>query len=475
MADMTLKWEAHDKNVVAELDKMNKAMEGLREQNRKLSEETKHHHDETHGWMQEQVHSIGAMAASYVTVEKAIEAVTGVYDGWKDKMKEVAESHEGFIQKLMRDLTMAGDAAHADQIKTWAESGGGTPEQKRQALAGVTQAAPQESLERRLELANQVSRQAASGIDMGAAGQAAGNLARIAPGKSADDVQDINMLLMQKLRGGSERLTGDAFLRGIAPLIESGGMSLEDALGLGASATAKNQKLGFMTHLGELATASQEDLTKDIKPGVAPTTDQIARSKLAGMNAKERIEAVMGDHELAVAGLGKDAAYQLGRNTPGEIAKWRQEMLAAQANNIGSRVAGADTEVGRAALGAQSAAEQEAAYEARLGPGQALLARARKSARQGALNVGYGERVVEGGQQSLESGLRFFGAQSVERELRRYQGNPAVAQGVQQEITKFLEELASAVKENTQATKDNSRATGGGAAISTETHGEHHP
>jgi hypothetical protein len=460
MADMTLKWEAHDKNVVAELEKMNKAMEGLREQNKKLSQESKQHHEEAHGFLQEQTHELTSMAMSYVSIEKAIDVVVDGYREWMELLDEAAKKHRDFTQDVMKQLTMAGDAAHADDIAKWASHGSGTKEQMMSALAGVTNAMPEASLSQRQALASQVAIQAPTGISMEAAGGGAGTLARFAPGKSADDVQDINMLLMQKLRGGQDRLTNDAFMRGVGSLIDSGAMGFEEALGMGGLAVSKNQKLGFMTKLGELATASSQDLTKDLKPGEAPNPEQVLKSQLAGMSPKERIAAVMGDHQMAVAGLGNDAAFQLGRLPKADRERWQQSLVEAQANNIGSRIEGTDTEVGKQVLAESSLRKQKQELEEKLGPRQALLKMAAESYQTGMTDqYGAAGMMLAKSVRGVMGAGEFLGGKSAqESDIEQFSREKAVDP-----------EIRELLREHIEALKDNTRARGG---VNVDAHGE---
>jgi len=468
MADMTLKWEAHDKNVVAELEKINKQMESLREQNRKLSEESKRHHDEHQSFLGEQIHSLGEMALGYLSIEKAIDVVGEAYEGWKEQLKDFGQEHSSFMQKLMTDLTAAGDAARAKDVLHFLHEGPGTHEQRRQVLAGVTAAAPNESLERRMELANEASKQAATGINMGEYGGMLGNLARFAPTKSGGDISDISLLLMQQLRGGAGRLNDDAFLRGVSPLISSGAMDMEEALGLGASAVSKNQKTNFLTDLAQAVGASKEDLTGDIKPGVALSDQQKGRQRLAKLGSRERYEALMGDHDLAAAVLGKESAYQLGRHTLAGVEGWRKMIADAEHENIGGQIAGADSEVGRAALAEQAVAEQKAENEARVGQPQSVIERARQAALQAKYKEdGYFGYSLEQISQKGTSFAKFIGLSSNESEMRKYAENRGGGYGgLPQEV---INELVEALKENTAATKRNTPS----GATGVDSHNEH--
>lgn len=364
MADMTLKWEAHDKNVVAELEKMNKAMEQLKETNKKLSEESKEHHQATHGFMQEQVHEISGMVTGYLTMGTAIEGLKAGYDGWLEKLKETGREHAQFTKDLLRDIAAAGDATQSDRIEEWAKHGAGTPDQMRQAYRGVRGANPGLPLDQTLDIAGQVAIQAPTQIDMSTAGGAAGTLKRFAPDKSAGDIADLSVFFRDKLQGGEAKLLDDSFMRNVSKLTDSGAMTFEEAMGLGASAVSKNQKLGFIGKLAELATASNEDLTGDLKPGEAPTPDQNRRSMLADMkDPRKRIEAVFGDHQMAVAGFGKDAAFELSRNSLSEIDEWVQGERGAMSQNIGARMVGGHTKLGILAQIRQAGAQAKAGTE----------------------------------------------------------------------------------------------------------------
>ncbi len=435
-----------------EVDKLTKKVAGLTEQMRQMKNQSKENHDETHGWLQEQVHDIGKMALSYLAVEKGVEKVIDFYKEWQEELHKTGEAHEKFTSSLVRELTRAGDLANATKIEHFLSNiPGVTREQGLAAFAGVRGAVPFESLERREQLTKAATGMApAFGQDSAAMQEFAGgvgHVAKMAPGKDAGDVADITAKLQSVMGSDFSELGSDKMQRGIESLI-SAGMSPEDALGLVVSAKRNSAKRGTVDKLFSL----MESTKRELRPSAGDSSEEArAKRKLAGASPQQRLKMLLSDQGMSSAfGEGASEWRRLAPHLTGDAVG--AELRAAESEDfaqIGKQLQG--SAVGMEAIGSQALSVQQVEFEKRHGSEQALLEKANKSALIGSRRDGRGARAFEGFSQALNYAGRTIGADDVQNQLQMQTYNQYVDPSIRDEIAGYLKEQTELMREESRS------------------------
>jgi len=263
------------------------------------------------------VAQIGAMTAGFVAgrgLTWAISKTKQLYAEWRQEIAQTGAKASEFHQQLIKDLSEAGDLAAAPGLQKFFRSiKGVSKEDVSKTYAGVRGGAPDISEERAKALAAQAARLAPTGQDLGAFGTLAGELATLAPGKTAGDIADLALATRQKAGKSIGQLTSPQTLKGIKTLQSTGAMSTEEALGFGLAA-----------------------MEKDISPRVLATVAAkiAAAPKGAGRQytaatPKERLAMLQQDPKLARKLLG-DQAVQFSQITAADVGRQAAGLRQAQ-------------------------------------------------------------------------------------------------------------------------------------------------
>ncbi len=332
MADIVTKFSSDDKEMIVAFERQEKLLAKMREQLtqvKKAGEEAAESHNKGAEFLVEQVGALKTMAAGYFTVEKAIEVVSEAYGEWAEQIDQLSEKHEEFERAIIRTIAKTGELKNATQITHALESiKGATPEQGRQAYEAISGSAPMIGLGKKLELAKETAPMGATGIDLNEFGSVAGQLAKIFPGKTPQDIADMTAALQRQTGSDFGAFGEHKTARAIGSLLKSGAVKTpEEALSLGVAAHAADLKPGI---LETLAAATTEPLDKHkIK-----TQDLVKFSK-AGPEERMRMlrensavnQAVLGDSALKMKMLGEGSPESFVRAQQEDESRKNLEMF----------------------------------------------------------------------------------------------------------------------------------------------------
>lgn len=129
-------------------------------------------------------------------------------------VEEAGRVSAEFNAHLVKGLAEAGELARAAEVVAFVSS---LPGVKREdaltAYVAIQQAAPALSYERRKDLTRAVAPLAPTGIDLNQIGTLVGELAEMAPGKTAGDVADLALGMQETAGREAADLTSKSFLR----------------------------------------------------------------------------------------------------------------------------------------------------------------------------------------------------------------------------------------------------------------------
>lgn len=409
-----------------ELQKVTKQLAKVREENRRLNEESKKGSAASAISMSNMTREAVGMAGRFFTVGTAVGAITRAYSDWRTKTDELIDAHDQLSNSFTRVLAEAGKLRLAPQAEQFVKGiKGATPEQATAALSGVMQSGETLSDKRTFAVASEIAKLAPTQIDLTQAGKLAADIADIGgEGITASDVADLTVGIKQQLREKTEQFSGPKFQRQMEHL-KRGGMSGTDAI---AHAVAALQSEQGATALDLLATK-----------GTQRTSDQ--RKMIRDVFAPEKITTI------------KE-----------QLAKYQREDIAAQqltALEGSSLTAASLTRQQQEQATAQNVLTVDAYSEAR---------KARRFIREKAYAQGAGTYAAAG----IESAAAYL-ADPIRtprpvQEVIRAERAGFVGREEGHEMIQALNKTTEALLRNTAATRDNTHSSG--VRINTETHTE---
>lgn len=315
---------SNDQQLMRTLERQQKEIERLTNECRKLRDESKRGAAEGQsgmmGWLTSTVTVTGAVTLAWETAKRNAE-------DYFRTVKEGAADQADFGQKITTALRQAGDLRHAPEISKRLENiRGMTLAQGEAVFGGLSESGPNLSRERRLELteaAAPLARTGAKPEELRQFSQVMGELADMAPGKTADDLADLGQGLNQLTRGDFSKLGGPKTLAAIGKL-QQAGVGLEDSLGMMAAALDANQPASVV---GQLASLSIDDLkARHAIRGKPLSPADMAYNRAAALGPEERRKLLMSDRDVAAAVGGEDFALALGQISP-DVARQRAQQL----------------------------------------------------------------------------------------------------------------------------------------------------
>lgn len=353
MAESKLTFTADDKDVQKAYDNMVKATAKIKEELRKLKEESKKGAQEAKSGSDSQLASLGRAAAGFATVGSAVAMVRSEYASWRSEVDKLAQSHKELQKSIVSELAKSGDLKYAPKLeKAFGNVYGSTVAQVRQSFAGVSAEAVTMSPAQRMAIASEVSRHAATGVDLGDLGRTAGQIADLMPGASAGDILDVTTAMRDKAGGDLSKMGGDSAMRAMKQLMASGAVSKEKALGYGLAAFDANLKPGVLQQVAQSVAMTTEEFDA-AHTGKLSAADA-ERRKFTELPAAERLRLLHEDKNVGRSQLG-DAAFQFQQLDRSLIDKRAAELSQAQSENYADKQLAAlkDSAAGRAALDIQ--------------------------------------------------------------------------------------------------------------------------
>ena len=240
--------------LLAEMQKLAAANASLRAQLQQGATQSKQHHDDLKSQIGEQAKDLVKLAAGYLTIEKGIEFVTGAAREWREEQSALAQVQTQVTKEMVKQVSLAGELNNLAKVrKLLTNVPGATAQQATEAFAGVSQAGPQLSSEMKRQLAAQVARAAPEGVSLSDLGSAAGQIAPILEGKSAEEIAGAAKLFQEKTGVHFSEAVAAKKLAPLLKMQQAGAMTGYETLALGtAAADARMGKT--VTAIGEKVT-----------------------------------------------------------------------------------------------------------------------------------------------------------------------------------------------------------------------------
>lgn len=275
--------------------------------------------------------SLADIATTMVGIGSATAIAASAYQAWQSEIEKVAQGHSHLSSNITKTLAEAGKLRLGKQADEFARgASGATPQQATEALRGVMASGETLSDQTTFGVAGEIAKLAPTGIDLAATGSLAADIADVAgEGTSAGDVADITVGMKQQLREKVGIFQGPKFQKQLERL-KQGGMSGDDALAHAIVALQSEQgaeAIGAMADKSK--TADQRRLIKSTftTDALKAAREQIsgfksgdlAASELAGLREFESGREALADQDIAI-----------------EAAKTEEQVgpLAAQRNRV---------------------------------------------------------------------------------------------------------------------------------------------
>jgi hypothetical protein len=437
---------------VIQSDAWQKAFRDVEMQSHALKKQVDQHSQIKH-WLSEQSRELIGIGAGYLTIEKGLDLVVGMYDKWREKARELGREHTQLAGDIVRTLYSAGLLKHGAEVEEFIEKGpgGGTQQQRRAAVAGVTAGAPNADLETVKRLSEETVKAAPLGTDLAARGTFIAKLHTIAPEKSADDLADIATFAKQRAGNKADQLTDPAFLRAVRAL-KAGGMGTDEALALGVGALQNDAQMKQFTKVGELL-----DQDNKFAPTGNPhrlTPEERLKQQFGRLSSEDRLKELMAGGKMARAVAG-DESFKLRMIPADQQADIVRGLQQAQTGNADR----ADLDrlqtfrSGREALEEQGLSEEESELERLYGPKEAARERFRRRYAARAYKRGGSAYVSQQLNEMLRHVPGLGGDMGTRAEAREALGEKLITQAE-------YDRLSRALEQNTESTKRNTAAAG---------------
>lgn len=309
------------------------------------------------GVKEEQIGLLAA-ASAYIGPATAVAAATSAaaiaasfakqqYAGYRQELEQSAAAHREFQQSLTKDIAVSRDAQQGAAIEKFVSSVPGIKkEDVRASLAGVTRETPTAGLDRRLEIAGQISRLAPTGQDLGELGGVAGQIADIMPGVSGKQAAQRAALLAREAGGDLRKIQKDKMQRSLQQLMAKG-TPADEALAMGLAAAQGQISPETLTHIAVGGRMSKDQqLEKSRLQAAMPANLKMVQGLNAGQDI---IGGIVSGMESTSAGRGARARYRFGeqRESQASLETRREELFLQMDEFIRAQHAGKGV-VGRA-------------------------------------------------------------------------------------------------------------------------------
>lgn len=335
MSDVKTKFTSDAQQAIKEIEKLQKSMVKLREENAALASGTRQAARENRTFYSEQIRGATHMVTGLFTVHKAVHLVTDAYREWRQEVKLLGEESKKQAADLTHTLAKTGDLLAGKQVEAFIARSEVDADVMRASIEGVSDAAPTLPLKRRLDLSLQAGRSAVAHGDPTGVGGLLGQVVKIDPRLSADDALDVATMLRQSAGGRAAELSGRKSIQSAEMLVGSGAASPEDALGL-LTAVLRNE--GDVKTVDKIAARIAEPGERvKARRGHRLTPDEIAQNAFIDMTPNERFEAVLRDDATRKLVLGDADAARFERiKRPGVTAAARG-VREAMRTDLGAR------------------------------------------------------------------------------------------------------------------------------------------
>jgi len=343
MAKLHTEFTSDASRTEKDYQKLSREAVKLREENRKLAQQSKQGAKEQESAFAGGIAKAGQMVAGIVSVGAAVGVAKGIYTDWRAEIDKLGAASKKLSQQMVHDIIAAGDAAQSGRIESFIGAlPGATRDQGRAAYAGVRGALPDASLDQVLELTAETSRAAPLVPDLKAFAGVVGDLADKFPEMAAADTADLALSIQQRAGNKASEATSDAAMRGVGLLTDAGLTDTIQGFAIAIEA-AKNDiaeslltglatKLGGEIALGKNASAEAKQIA------AAPAEFRLGTLLNAGEAAQKE---VLGD-KLATQLRSIDPAAI--RGTAGDLRDdLAGDFLADQKAGLGTSQAGTTT------------------------------------------------------------------------------------------------------------------------------------
>jgi hypothetical protein len=456
------------------VDKWAKGMSALSEAGRKasvhsdeswkkgletLKAQTEEHKNQHH-WLTEQRTELLGIAASYLTIERGLDVLLEQYSDWSEHVKDLGKEHQKLAEDVVKTLHAGGLLKFGAELEEFITGGAGgiaTPEQTRQALAGVHAGAPNADLETQKRLTAETVKAAPLGADLQARGTLIGKLSSIDSGKAPGDLADIATFAQQASGNRSGELTSPAFLRSLRAL-RTGGMETDQAMALAITALQDDQRMREFGKIGELLDQGNKFSPKGNAHRLTP--EERLKQQFGQLSPQDRLKALMEGGPMAEA-VNENLGFSLKMMPQEQIAETLRGLQTAQRENLatGELEQLKQFGFGKKALVGQETAMAKARQEEELGDAASILGNLQE-------------------QRSANSSGRFAMLQHFSRGLRSYQedlffhlNSPEGKRGFVRRATEGAltqgtitaeqaQKLIAAIERNTKSTERNTDSNG---------------
>jgi len=285
------------KQLVAALDKLEEKYKKLEHAIGGVAKQSKQGHNEIKAHFSEQITGLAAVAASYFTVEKAIELTVEVNRHWLEEQEKIAHRVDDTNAALVKQLSLAGNLLEVEKVRAALSNLQlATPEQAIQAFSGVQAGAPQATIDQKIEIAKAVAPLAATGRDVGPIGAAAGQIFTLG-GMTPKQAGGMANIFEQQTGGGFDRALSEKKFQPVRQL-EQAGFDRNQLLAMEVVAV-RNQMGSVLKDL------SGTVLSDEAAPRGASARGPEGKAKrlLAKMTPEERMAAIVSGDESIQAGL----------------------------------------------------------------------------------------------------------------------------------------------------------------------------
>lgn len=317
-----------DKQTQKALTDLVKKVQQLQAENKKLANETKKGADDFSGALTNTAQQLGGVLTGLLSIQTGVQAVSQAYSDWLAKMKGLGDEQNKIEQSITRTLGATGKLTVAPQVLAQLRRSNATDEQATAAFQGVAGAAYRLSNDQQTALAIQVANQAATGVDLGQLGAAAGEIANLNPERSAGDVLDMTVAARRMTRGDIGKLTSPELVLAMRKLTEAG-LSDERGIALAIESINATGNTSSLAATIEAATAREFDVVKPSRGQMLTDADR-RYNEFAQAGDLEQFQMLRQDQALAQRVLGAKPASDLALFDDQTIQANEQELRAAQ-------------------------------------------------------------------------------------------------------------------------------------------------
>ena len=451
--DIVTTFTANDQDVIKAMGRQQKEIERLQAQVKKLNDASQDGWKNSSRFLEAQVQSVVKLAASYVSVQSAVAAVTAAYREWSQALDESNRKTIESGNSIIRTLAKVGALEQRGALQRRFAARGIDSEVAASALEGALATPDGISVERAAQIAETTSRLSPIEGVQGVRGlaQSVGQLDASLGGRfSAADTLDRLLIARTFVGNRSDALTQQDFAEAVKKFTEAG-MSPDRAMAISAAAISQGVPMDTLQKLAVRA--------KD-------------RSTLTGENGAALIENAIADPQMNAGLLENNKMVAQLRELSGQrdkISEITKQLGGADARDIASEQLKSVEGVVGAGDGS-SDAEIKAQRQAQVERMRQLFFRELKtidamrstnmlisSARNfgiNAMDAQISETDAAGMADLFTRQMRF---ESLRNSVTANAADNAAAKAVADRFEQSMKAMVAALEENTKATRDDAR------------------